>query len=53
MGLDQYEVRGWQAWQRQITLCLLAHAALAVLCVVARQAEDAGGKKGGPHTRQS
>lgn len=52
VGLDHYEVRGWQAWQRQITLCLLAHAALAVLCVVARQAEDAGGKKGGLRTRR-
>lgn len=52
VGLDQYEVRGWQAWHRQITLSLLAHAALAILCVVARQAEDAGGKKGGLCTRQ-
>jgi SRSO17 transposase len=48
VGLDQYEVRTWQAWHRQITLCLLAHAALAVLCTVARQAEEAGGKRGGP-----
>jgi SRSO17 transposase len=52
VGLDQYEVRGWQAWHRQITLCLLAHAALAILCVVARQAEKTGGKKGGPRPRQ-
>jgi SRSO17 transposase len=46
VGLDQYEVRGWQAWHRQITLCLLAHAALAALCLLARQAEEVGGKRG-------
>ena len=46
VGLDQYEVRGWQAWHRQMTLCLLAHAALAVLCASARQAEGAGVKRG-------
>jgi SRSO17 transposase len=28
VGLDQYEVRGWTAWHRHITLALLAHAAL-------------------------
>ncbi len=31
LGLDQYEVRGWDAWHRFVTLCLLAHAYLAVL----------------------
>ncbi len=30
IGLDQYEVRSWQGWHRHITLCLLAHAFLAV-----------------------
>jgi SRSO17 transposase len=30
VGLDQYEVRGWTAWHRHITLALLAHAALVV-----------------------
>ncbi|MDQ2651415.1 MAG: IS701 family transposase [Chloroflexota bacterium] len=30
IGLDQYEVRSWQGWYRHITLCLLAHAFLAV-----------------------
>jgi SRSO17 transposase len=30
VGLDQYEVRRWDAWHRHITLCLLAHAALQV-----------------------
>ena len=28
VGLDQYEVRKWEAWHRHITLCLLAYAAL-------------------------
>ncbi len=31
VGLDQYEVRRWEGWCRHITLCLLAHAVLAVL----------------------
>jgi SRSO17 transposase len=31
VGLDEYEVRRWEAWHRHITLCLLAHAYLAVL----------------------
>jgi SRSO17 transposase len=30
VGLDQYEVRKWQAWYRHITLALLAHAYLEV-----------------------
>jgi SRSO17 transposase len=30
VGLDHYEVRRWEAWQRHVTLCLLAHAFLAV-----------------------
>jgi SRSO17 transposase len=30
VGLDEYEVRKWQAWQRHITLALLAYAALVV-----------------------
>jgi SRSO17 transposase len=30
-GLDEYEVRKWEAWQRHVTLSLLAHAYLAVL----------------------
>jgi SRSO17 transposase len=45
VGLDQDEVRGWQAWHRQVPLCLLAHVALAVLCASARRAEEAGVKK--------
>jgi SRSO17 transposase len=30
VGLDQYEVRRWQAWHRHTTLALLAHAFLEV-----------------------
>jgi SRSO17 transposase len=30
VGLDHYEVRKWEAWHRYVTLCLLAHAFLAV-----------------------
>lgn len=30
-GLDEYEVRTWQAWHRHVTLSLLAHAFLAVI----------------------
>jgi SRSO17 transposase len=39
VGLDEYEVRLWQAWYRHITLAMLAHAALVV-------ARSATGKKG-------
>ena len=31
MGLDEYEVRKWEACYRHVTLSLLAHAYLAVL----------------------
>jgi SRSO17 transposase len=31
VGLDEYEVRKWEAWHRHVTLSLLAHAYLAVL----------------------
>jgi SRSO17 transposase len=31
VGLDQYEVRGFRAWHRHVTLALLAHAVLAVV----------------------
>jgi SRSO17 transposase len=30
VGLDQYEVRRWDAWHRHVTLSLLAHAVLQV-----------------------
>lgn len=42
VGLDQYEVRGWEAWHRHITLALLAHAFLEVT----RAAANAGRQKG-------
>lgn len=32
-GLDEYEVRRWNAWHRHVTLALLAHALLAVLII--------------------
>jgi SRSO17 transposase len=52
VGLDHYEVRRWDAWHRHLTLCLLAHAFLAVT----RRAtvEDASswvGRRGGGRTR--
>lgn len=42
IGLDQYEVRSWQGWYRHITLCLLAHAFLAVTRSTARSGEKGG-----------
>lgn len=36
-GLDEYEVRTWQAWHRPITLSLLAHAFLVALQVQAKK----------------
>jgi SRSO17 transposase len=45
VGLDQYEVRRWGAWYRYVTLCLLAHAFLAVTCFATRD-EEAAHKKG-------
>lgn len=44
-GLDEYEVRKWDGWHRHTTLCLLAHAYLAVVRCVAEDEEDAA-KKG-------
>jgi SRSO17 transposase len=45
VGLDEYEVRKWDGWYRHVTLCLLAHAYLAVVRSVAEDEEDAA--KGG------
>src|SRR5229473_4636484 len=42
VGLDQYEVRGFRAWYRYITLALLAHAALMVMQAQAREQEKKG-----------
>ncbi len=46
VGLDQYEVRTWQAWYRFVTLCLLAHAYLVVLRRTAGQEEQHGAERG-------
>jgi SRSO17 transposase len=40
VGLDQYEVRHWDAWYRHITLSLLVHATLQV--TQARVASEGG-----------
>jgi SRSO17 transposase len=40
VGLDEYEVRKWDGWHRHVTLCLLAHAYLAVVRSAAAQEED-------------
>src|ERR671912_1756660 len=45
VGLEEYEVRKWDGWQRHITLCLLAHAYLGVVRSVAED-EEAGAKRG-------
>jgi SRSO17 transposase len=47
VGLDQYEVRTWVAWHRFTTLCLLAHAYLAVTRQAASQ-DEAAEKRGAP-----
>jgi SRSO17 transposase len=44
VGLDQYEVRQWEAWHRHATLCLLAHAYLVVMRQAAQREER--GEKG-------
>jgi SRSO17 transposase len=46
VGLDQYEVRTWDAWHRFVTLCLLAHAGLVVMRLAANQheAEEKGAR---------
>jgi SRSO17 transposase len=46
VGLDQYEVRRWNAWYRHITLALLAHAYLEVTRLCTN-----GAKRGEQQTR--
>jgi hypothetical protein len=41
VGLDQYQIRRWAAWHRHITLGLLAHAYLVVVCAGARACQAA------------
>ena len=50
-GLDQYEVRHWHSWHRQITLSLLAHAFLAWLRQRA-QGHDLARRVGGENQRR-
>ncbi len=45
--MDHYEVRKWDAWQRYVTLCLLAHAFLVVTRLASRD-EEVARKKGIP-----
>ncbi len=40
VGLDQYEVRGFRAWYRHITLALLAHAVLVVMRAQGKKREE-------------
>jgi len=51
LGLDQYEVRRYDAWYRHITLSLLTHAVLCVIQMRQQQSESnqngLTGKKGG------
>lgn len=42
VGLDQYEVRKWEAWHRHVTLSLLAYAALVVTRTSAATEEEKG-----------
>ncbi len=42
VGLDEYEVRRWEAWHRHITLALLADAYLAVTRQHAVSEEEGG-----------
>ena len=45
VGLDQYEVRRWDAWHRYVTLCLLAHAFLVVTRFAVHR-QELGSKRG-------
>jgi SRSO17 transposase len=42
VGLDHYEVRGFRAWYRYVTLALLAHAVLVVLRAQSTSPEKKG-----------
>ena len=45
VGLDQYQVRRYDAWYRHITLAMLAHAFLAVTAATAPKARAAGSSR--------
>ena len=53
VGLDQYEVRGWAAWHRHVTLALLAHAYLEVTRLAAGdvRGQPAGARPPPPSSR--
>ncbi len=56
VGLDQYEVRRYDAWHRHITLALLAHAYLEVTRSAVLRAlpgEGTAGQGGGLSTEQT
>ncbi len=42
MGLSDYEVRGFTAWYRHITLVMIVEACLAGICTVAEPTTDTG-----------
>lgn len=46
-GLDQYEVRRYQAWYRHVTLSMLAAAFLVVQCAASSQKRGRGGDHAG------
>ena len=46
VGLDEYEVRKWDAWYKYITLCLLAHAYLVLLRSGSADRDEITNKKG-------
>jgi SRSO17 transposase len=48
VGLDQYEVRGWTAWYRHITLTLMAHAYLEVTRRQGQEEEKGGRQTSSP-----
>lgn len=47
LGLDHDEVRKGEAWHRFVTLCLLAHADLAIMRLAAQQEEAAAAAEKG------
>lgn len=53
VGLDNYQVRTWNAWHRHITLAMLAHTFLAVTAHKAKKggANNENGRKIGPTDR--
>lgn len=53
LGLDHYEVRSFQGWQRHITLMMLAHAYLTVLQANSKDAGDAEKKNQPQQHRRS